>query len=243
MTLTSHRFVPALLFVGCLGLPACSSGADDQAVPIGKASLTRIKECAQTVCDRDRDDCNDDVDRCNDSCIRGSIESLSSCYAVCDGIRCPSCVGDDSPCATWSYRFSITGGTDHAIQNACTLAVARDQRCVETTVDPNCSRAGKLERREAERVYACIAATPCGADSGVCWDALPVGNLGQLFCRRLVELCEDVVCETDFKNLLDAASRWYEPDVVDAALECRAEDCSGARACLEAWIDAIAGEP
>jgi hypothetical protein len=195
--------------------------------------------CTQTTCDRAREECHDDIEACENSCIGGSIESFNFCYDVCRSIDCPLCSGD-SPCVESSYTFEITGQANARIESACVEAVLRDQRCGETTVDPNCSRASRLEHADAELTYDCHAATACGVSTDSCDALLPASDFGATFCGRIGR-CSSLACTPEDVETFDVLARWYRPDVLEAALECVRESCVETARCLNAWFDTLFG--
>lgn len=218
---------------------ACSAGDDapDALAP----SLSRTDGCAETICDLLRDECHDDIEDCNDTCLNGRIESFSACYAVCRSIDCPLCTGD-SPCAEPSYEFAITGTTDASVEEACLWAARRDEHCGETLIDPDCTRAAKLERQEVAAAYRCLAKTACGADAEECFSLLPESDFGTHLCRRIAAACPDSPCTPENVAATNELGRWYEKDVLAAGLLCLAEGCSDGIACFDAWWKTLSNE-
>jgi len=201
--------------------------------------LTREDGCALTRCQAETEECRSDIERCNDTCLYGSIDAFESCYATCRSIDCPVCSGSGDVCVVPGYTFSVTRDSDPKLQSACEQAVLREARCGESMLDPHCAHFAALERAEAADVYECIANTACGEDLAGCAESLPEGDLGRQICSRIGIGCSIDPCDDEVAQELDAASRWLDDQVVEAALDCLAEPCAGRAECLAAWLGAV----
>lgn len=231
----------ALVSALIVSLTACSS--DDGAFEARETPppLTRKVFCAKTACDIERDACWELVESCEDTCIGGSIDNFTLCYESCRSIDCSSCIGIDSPCVLTGYRFSVTGDADAALEAACERAVARDVRCGERLVNPNCTHSAKLECSDAESAYRCHSGMACGTDTRSCLDALPATQLGTGLCARLDTACATDLCKPEVVSAIDELSRWLRDPVLDEAVGCLREPCEDVEACFLAWLDAVAG--
>jgi len=231
MSLTTH--LASVLLLAFFVSAGCSASEPDSGPP---PALTRSEGCEKTNCQLSVEECSARVDLCFDTCLNGSLDTLLLCHDVCRGMDCPLCT--DSGCAVRSYRFTVTGSENPDVKAACSAAVARDERCGESTVARDCSHAAKTERAEAELVYACVAGTTCGASIGRCREVLPKSDLGRVLCSHALT-CGDGPCDVVSSAALDALGRWLRSEILAIGMSCLSEDCPDASNCIDAWITAV----
>jgi hypothetical protein len=126
------------------------------------------------------------------------------------------------------------------LKQSCDAAVARDQRCGETSVVPNCDTVAIAESAEMTSVYDCVAGTACGESPAPCYPQSTDPMLSELVCNAVASNCSAWTCTADGRRLLSSIEPWLRAEAIAAAAACAAEtNCRDIMACVEAWRVAV----